>query len=520
MYLTQVLHRAQQHSPHALATVCEGRRRRHAELVDRVKRLAGGLHSCGVAQGDRVGMLALNCDRYLEYYFATYWAGAVVNPINTRWSVAEIAYCLKDCDTRVLIVDDAHVRIAAELIAGGAPLRVIHAGNAGAPAEWVSYESLIETSAPVADALRCGDDIAGVFYTGGTTGFPKGVLLTHGNLYTNALSLLAENVLAGNGASGIHVAPMFHLASIGFMNALLMHSATQVFVPAFDPVAVLNTLAAENITDCFFVPTMIRSLVDHPQYESNKTSTVRRVFYGASPIDEPLLDRAMKAFVNAEFVQGYGMTELSPLATILPADCHVQEHHRRAGRLRSAGRPTVCTEVRVVDESDAPVPPRAIGEIVVRGPGTMLGYWNKPEETAAALRGGWMHTGDAGYLDEDGFLYVVDRLKDMIVTGGENVYSAEVENAILKHPSVAMCAVIGVPDAQWGERVHAVLVMRPESAPLDVETLRAHTRQSIAGYKCPRSLEVRDKLPLSATGKVSKQQLREAYRQGPGRQVS
>ena len=239
---------------------------------------------------------------------------------------------------------------------------------------------------------------------------------------------------------------------------------------------------------------MIQMLVDHPERRmAYDVGSVRRIIGGASPIDEALLDRALKAFPEADFFQAYGMTELSPVAAILPPECHLGGH-RAAGKLRSAGRATLCAEICILDSSDRPVSTGTLGEIAVRGPGTMQGYLNKPEETAAALRGGWMHTGDIGYLDAEGFLYVVDRLKDMIVTGGENVYSAEVENALLKHPSVAMCAVIGVPDAEWGERVHAVLVLaRGTPRASDLDAVRAHTRQYIAGYKCPRSIELRSR---------------------------
>lgn len=385
-------------------------------------------------------------------------------------------------------------------------------------ADATSFESLIESSGPVPDATRSHGDMAGIFYTGGTTGFPKGVVLSHQNLYTNAMSLLAEDAISKAGV-GLHAAPMFHMADIGFMNGLLMRGATHVMLPAFEAVKVLEVIAAERVTDCLFVPTMIQVLVDHPARATHEIGSVRRLIYGASPIDEALLDRALQAFPQAAFFQGYGMTELSPLAALLPPECHVGEH-RAKGRLRSAGRATVCTEIRILDHDGQPAPINAIGEIVVRGPCTMMGYWNRPAETTEALREGWMHTGDVGYLDADGYLYVVDRLKDMIVTGGENVYSVEVENAVLKDPRVAMCAVIGVPDANWGERVHAVLVLRAGADMIDLDTLRGHVRQYIAGYKCPRSMELRSELPLSGAGKVLKSALREPYWITRSRQIS
>jgi acyl-CoA synthetase (AMP-forming)/AMP-acid ligase II len=246
---------------------------------------------------------------------------------------------------------------------------------------------------------------------------------------------------------------------------------------------------------------MIQALVDHPQVTEHDLTSLQSVVYGASPITQAVLERAMKAFPGASFTQAYGMTELAPVATLLsPAD-HAQ------GRLRSAGRAAPHAEVRVVDPDDAEVPRGVVGEIVCRGGHVMQGYWNKPQETADALRGGWMHTGDGGYLDSGGYLYVVDRIKDMIISGGENVYSAEVENAVSSHPAVAQCAVIGVPDDRWGERVHAVVVLHPGAA-LTAAELREHVKALIAGYKAPRSLEIADALPVSGAGKILKRELR------------
>jgi acyl-CoA synthetase (AMP-forming)/AMP-acid ligase II len=260
------------------------------------------------------------------------------------------------------------------------------------------------------------------------------------------------------------------------------------------------------------VPTMIQMLVDHPEVARRDLSCLQAVAYGASPIPQSVLERAMKTFPGASFTQAYGMTELSPVATLLsPAD-------HEAGLLRSAGRAAPHSEIRVVDADGAPVPAGTVGEIVVRGAHVMQGYWNQPDATAAALRGGWMHTGDGGYLDEQGYLYVVDRLKDMIVSGGENVYSAEVENAVARHPAVAACAVIGVPDPAWAERVHAVVVLQPGQT-LTADELREHVKTLIAGYKAPRSMEIAAALPLSGAGKVLKRELRKKYWDGTGRQV-
>jgi acyl-CoA synthetase (AMP-forming)/AMP-acid ligase II len=262
---------------------------------------------------------------------------------------------------------------------------------------------------------------------------------------------------------------------------------------------------------------MIRRLINCPGFPEFDLSSLRLLTYGAAPIDETLLTRAVQAFPNAEFFQGYGMTECAPTVTVLPGYAHLP--HSGSARLRSAGLPVELAEVGIVDVNDQDVGIDRVGEIVVRGPMVMQGYWNKPDETASALRGGWMHTGDVGYRDTDGFIYIVDRAKDMIVSGGENVYSGEVENAISQLPSVSMCAVIGIPDEAFGEGVHAIIVLRAGFT-VSAEDVKMHCRTLIAGYKCPRSIEFRDELPLSAAGKLLKYQLREPFWQGRTRRIN
>ena len=291
-----------------------------------------------------------------------------------------------------------------------------------------------------------------------------------------------------------------------------------MFVPSFTPTGVLESIQNEGASQMLLVPTMIQMLVDHPDLKQYDTRALRQVLYGASPISEGVMKRALEAFPNAGFAQAYGMTELSPCATILPAWYHTAEG-QKAGKMRSGGRATLTAEVRIVDADDNEVPRGTVGEVCVRGPGVMQGYWNKPELTATALRGGWMHTGDAAYMDEDGFVFVVDRVKDMIITGGENVYSAEVENAVGRHPAVAACAVIGIPSERWGESVHAVIVLKPGQT-TDADAIMAHCKTLIAGYKCPRSVAFVDALPLSGAGKILKTKLREPHWAGHQRNVA
>ncbi|TDO18901.1 acyl-CoA synthetase (AMP-forming)/AMP-acid ligase II [Mycobacterium sp. BK086] len=514
MYLTQGLHRAARATGDDTMTVCGERVHSFTEAADRVARLAGAFQALGAREGDRIAMLSLNSDRYSEYLLATPWAGAVLNPINIRWSAAEIAYSLRDSDTRMLLIDDTFLPLLPELQSQSSDLAtVIHCGDGPTPEGTLSYEELVATNEPVPDAHRAGSDLAGVFYTGGTSGHPKGVMLTHDNLMTSALGSLASGYFLTSGGPLLHAAPMFHLADLAIWLAQILNGGTHVFIPAFRPDWVLEAVQRHGVSDLLLVPTMVQMLVDHPSLPDHDTSSLRSVMYGGSPISAALLERAADRLPTASFVQAYGMTEVSPVATLLgPAD-----HHDPRLRM-SGGRAAPHSEVRIVGEDDAELPRGEVGEIVVRGSHVMAGYWGKPEETAAALRDGWMHTGDAGYMDDRGYVFVVDRLKDMIVSGGENVYSVEVENALARHPAVATCAVIGIPDEHWGERVHAVVVLAAGQQ-ADHDELREFCKSLIGGYKIPRSFEVVDALPTSAAGKVLKRELRAKYWTGSDRSV-
>ncbi|MQA14880.1 MAG: long-chain-fatty-acid--CoA ligase [Pseudonocardiaceae bacterium] len=515
MYLTQGLHRAVQQTPDLPATIFGEQVRSWAECADRVSRFAHALQALGVGTGDRVGILALNSDDYHEILLAVPWADAVFTPVNTRWSAAEIAYSLVDSGTEVLLVDDAFASMVDDLRQRCDVLQtVIHCGGGAVPAGALSYERLIADHEPVADAYRGGDALAGIYYTGGTTGSPKGVMLSHANLMTSALGTAATGAFMVPGGRLLHAAPMFHLADGAAWVARNALGGTHVIVPGFTPGGVAEAIAAHEVTDALLVPTMIQLLVDSPDAAEADLSSLQHLIYGASPISEAVLERAAKLLPSARFLQLYGMTELSPTTTALTPDDHADPELRR-----SAGRAVPHAEVRIVDDEDDEVARGTVGEVAARGGHVMLGYWNKPAETAHALRGGWMHTGDGGYMDERGYVYIVDRIKDMIVSGGENVYSAEVENALAKHPSVAACAVIGVPDPDWGERVHAVVVL-VDAQQATVEELREHCKQHIAGYKSPRSAEFVEALPMSGAGKILKRELRARHWPAGDRSVS
>jgi acyl-CoA synthetase (AMP-forming)/AMP-acid ligase II len=507
VYLTQGLHRSVRQTPGATATVFGERRRTFAESADRIARFAGALAGLGVRTGDRVATYALNSDLYHEALLAVLWAGAVVNPVNIRWNPNEVAYSLEDSGTTVLLVDAAFAGVVPELRAKVPGLRtVIHFGDGPVPGGLLTYEDLVSGAEPAEDALRGGDELAGIFYTGGTTGFPKGVMLSHANMLTAALGSLCSNAFLGRDGTYLHAAPMFHLGDLAFWVGQLVLGGAHVFVPAFDPVGVAEVISQHGVTHASLVPTMIQRMVDHPEVTRYDLSSVRGVVYGSSPMPEAVLTKAGETFPSAGFTHAYGMTELGPMTSfLLPGE------HGVASLRRSAGRPAVHAEIRIVDPDGAEVRPGTIGEITVRGGHVMLGYWNKPAETAATVRDGWLHTGDGGYLDEQGYLFIVDRIKDMIISGGENIYSAEVENVLTQHPGVAACAVIGLPDADWGERVHAVVLAAADRPRPTAAELRAYCKERIAGYKCPRSVAFVDALPLSGAGKILKRELRERY---------
>lgn len=507
--LTQGLHRSLQQTPRATATIFGERRQDFATLGERVARLAGALRGAGMGVGDRVGMLALNSDRYLEYYLGVLWGGGVVNPCNIRWSPAEIAHSLDDCETCILIVDDGFTPMLPELQRRSRCLqRIIYVGEGTPPPDAASYEVLLAAAEPVEDADRQGCDMAGIFYTGGTTGTPKGVVLSHGNIFASSLALAAAVGITSDSVY-LHAAPMFHMADTAGGFSQVICGGAHVMIPRFTADAALKAIQDEGVTLALLVPLMIQMLVDHPEQPGFDCSRLEMLLYGASPMSEPVLRRAMAALPKTAFVQLYGMTELSPVATVLPFADHLRTGPL-AGRLRAAGRAAPCARVRIVDPDGHEVPRGTVGEVAVSGPNVMQGYWNRPDLTAAAVRHGWMHTGDGAYMDDDGYIYVVDRMKDMIVTGGENVYSGEVENALMQHPAVFMCAVIAVPDAHWGERVHAVIVLKPGTEVSEAEVI-AHCQSLIARYKCPRSIEWRDSLPVSGAGKILKTVLREPF---------
>lgn len=519
MYLTQGIHRAARLTPGKTALVCADRSWTWREFADEVARLAAVLAARGIGADDRVAVVSENTGHQVLCNYATLWLGAIWVPLNTRWSAAEQQFALADCRPSLLLADAVHAEQATILaVETGVPLMSIAAGSAQAESAVPHLPTLARDAEPVADCRRGGAALAAIFYTGGTTGRSKGVMLSHDNLGFNALTGMV-NMNIREHTVHLHTAALFHVAGGSRIYTVTMAGGTHVMLARFEARSFLETIRTHGVTITVVVPTMLARLVQEPDLEDFDLSSLELLCYGSSPMPEALLRQVRQRLPAVGLLQSYGMTELSPVATVLGPQYHVFDG-AAAGRLRSAGRPVFNVDVAVVGVDDAPLPDGEIGEVVVRGPNVMVGYWELPELSAQALRGGWMHTGDAGYIDPDGFLFLVDRVKDMIVSGGENVYSVEVENALHMHPDVLECAVIGVPSENWGESVHAVIVPRPGSG-LDQATLNAHCRTLIAGYKCPRSYAFRDEeLPKSGPGKILKTELRAPHWAGRERSVN
>ncbi len=483
------------------AVVCGDTRRTYAELAERVRRVAGLLDAI-TAPGDRVALWALNSDRYLELFIGIPCADRVIVPHNTRWAEPELRYATADAGAAVLICDRDPGGMADDV---GRVIRL----------DTGDYDELL-AGAPEQEPVVTPESLAGLFYTGGTTGTSKGVMLTHANLMANAVhTQLAQPLVAED--RYLTMAPMFHAAGVYSALVIPWIGATNVIVPAFDPDAVLDVIADEAVTCAIAVPTMLAALVERQSVDPRDVSTLRWLSHGASPVAIEVLRRAASLF-GCELIHLYGATELSPLATVF----RDEQAHLDGQRAKSCGQPVPGVDLDVVDPAGRPVARGDVGEVVVRGPNVMAGYWNKPDEAAAAmLDGGWYRTGDLGQVDADGYLYLVDRAKDMIVTGGENVYCTEVEDVLYTHPAVLEATVFGIPDGRWGEAVHAVVVPRSDADGLTDQTLIEHCRGRIATYKIPKSISFQaDPLPKSGPGKVLKRTLRAAYWEGHSEQIN
>ena len=483
-----------------------GRRLTYEQVGSRVEALAHYLAGEGVGSGDRVAILDWNSLPFYESYFAAAALGAVLCPINIRLSAAETAAIVEDAGAAWVI---CRADLAASLDRVQGLEGVIWIDGE----EQHQYEGIVSSGESFIQNKLNEDDLAQLYYTSGTTGRPKGVILTHGNVGEHASAALSELELQGTDVWG-HIAPMFHLADAWATFAVTLAGGRHVMLPSFEPEAALALMEGEGITLSNLVPTMLNLMLKHPHMHRYPLGHLRLLLSGGAPMARDLVRRIMEQF-DCEYIQTYGMTETAPFLTLSKLKDHLlerSEEEQLAYRART-GRPFSAVELKVVDEAGQTVPAdgRAVGEILARGPTVTPGYWRRPEETEAAFTDdGWLRTGDLATVEEEGYLDIVDRKKDMILSGGENIFSIEVENALYDHPAVLEAAVFGLPDPTWGERVAAAVVLRMGRS-VSAEELRQHVRQRLARYKAPREIHFMEELPKTGTGKITKKALRERF---------
>jgi long-chain acyl-CoA synthetase len=497
-------------------------RRTWAEEFDVACRVAQAAKGDGIDVGDRIAFLDRNGIAYFDFLFGGSLIGAVSVAVNWRLAPAEMAAIIDDSGAPVLAIHADYLQ-SLEDMASGLPSvrRIVVIGDAAGCADprAVSFDAWVEgTSAEDPGHVGGPDEVSMQLYTSGTTGLPKGVMLTNANLST-AISEAGITFRITDDTVSLVAMPLFHIGGSGWALCAMSRGGRSIILRDVDPNVLLGLIAAERITEMFVVPAVLMLLLATPALPQTDLSSLRLIFYGASPISEDVLVKCMGAF-GCAFCQVYGMTETTGAITALSFEDHDPDGPRR-GLLRSAGRPHQSVALRVVDVNtgqDAPL--GAVGEVWTRSPYNMAGYWRKPEETAATIDAdGWLKTGDAGYFDADGYLYLHDRIKDMVVSGGENIYPAEVENVLLSHPAVVDAAVIGVPDAKWGETVKAIVVLGPGES-LDEASVIAHCRARLAHYKCPTSVAATDALPRNPSGKILKRELRAPYWVGKERSIN
>lgn len=479
------------------------------QFADRVARAAGVLVSLGVKPGERFGIICRNSFRNAELTYAGYWMGAVPVPVNYRLAPPEIAYILDNAECGLVAMEDffAEVSCAEELAAWKD--RVLLVAPSGTDTERPEYEPIMERVEPAPMHDSAEDDDALLIYTGGTTGRAKGVPLSHRNIVINALQI-GFGVPARPGDVYLHVAPMFHSAEL-LANPYLLSGAAHVYLPKFSGQALLKAIQTYGVTSTLLTPTMIIVALQEPDFDRYDLSSLRQVIYGSSPMAVQWIHKALDRFKGADFIQAYGLTETSPILTLLSMTEHEQAVETgELDLLASVGQPLPAVDLKIVDPMDNETATGEPGEVIVRAPNVAKGYLRRPEATEEAFRGDWFYTGDIGRIDERGRLYLLDRKKDMVITGGENVYSLEVEAVLYQHPKVHECAVVGVPDEKYGEALLAAIVPAPGET-LSAEEMIAHCRGKIGGYKIPRRYVFLDELPKSAMNKVLKHELRRRY---------
>jgi fatty-acyl-CoA synthase len=487
-------------SPGKPMTVFEGETTTYGEMATRVAALAAGLQDRGVGRGDVVGLLSYNCPEFLETLFAANRLGAIAMPINWRLAAPEVRYILEHSEARVLVCDETTVGVAGDATKGmEATLLRAYLGRS-APAGWTALADLRGDPGAVAPVSAAGDEIHRLMYTSGTTGHPKGVMLTHANLAWKNLAHVVEFGFTGDDL-GLACGPLYHVGALDLTTTSLIAAGASVIVHrAFDAAAVVDELERSRVTTVWLAPAMVNAIMALPGVEQRDLSSVRVIINGGEKMPIPLIERIQRTFPSAWFADAYGLTETVSGDTFLDRDSVIT-------KLGSVGRPCLHLELDVWDEGGRSVAPGERGEIVLRGPKVFAGYWRDPDATAKAFAGGWFHTGDIGVRDEDGYLWIVDRLKDMIVSGGENIAGSEVERVLYEHEAVVEVAVVGRPDERWGEVPVAFVVVRAGAA-VTPDELVEHCRANLAKFKVPKDVTFIDALPRNPSGKVLKRELR------------
>lgn len=507
--LTDFLRRAAQVNASGTASICGGMKLTWRETLDRVSKTAALLECLGVKPNDRVGVIANNSARFLEMLFAIPWCGAVVAPLNTRWSVAESSEIAIDLECAMIVTDKANLSRTLDVLSRMPyPPRILLLDGT-APEGAVSLETALTHCPSRSDARRTGDDLAMICFTGATTGRSKGALLTHTGMYTNVLQWITA-VQASPRDKLLVLPPLFHAAGSGNALAAAALACTAVFIDRFDMNLVLKTIETYGVTNIPLVATMLDWLVNHPDITKFDLSSLNKITYGASPIPIPVLEKALQVLPEVAFYQIYGQSEGGPTISVLDASDH---QDLSAPQLKSAGKVVIGSEICILDPEGKPLPSGEFGEVAVKGPGVASGYWNLPEVSKQSFSDGWLRTGDGGRIDDQGYLFIEDRIKDMIISGGENVFPAQIESVLRHHPSIIECAVIGLPSIHWGEEVVAIIRMADGTRGNEAE-LDSLCREKLSSFKCPKRYIFRDEpLPISAANKILKRELRQQYGQ-------
>ncbi|MCS7280630.1 MAG: long-chain-fatty-acid--CoA ligase [Desulfobacterota bacterium] len=514
MHLGQLLERSATLYPSKKAMICHSGRFTYREVRERVLRLCNLLRKNGIGPKRSVAIISYNCHRFFEAYFSCAIVGAFLVPINFRLSPQEVHFILKDAEVSLLISHFDFEHLLSDWIRNE---------GKNVPVFWIdppsddyqSYERAISGESSIYDEKwGPGDDLtAQIYYTSGTTGRPKGVMLSHKNCYIHALSAIAELKLTDEDV-WLHVAPMFHLADAWATWAVTWVGGTHVMVKRFDPKEVLETIEKEKVTITNMIPTMLNLLVKHPDFRKFDYSSLRVMLSGGAPIAPELVRMIMEGF-GCDYIQTYGMTETSPYLTVSILKDHLKKlpPEEQFTFKAKTGRPFLCIDLKVVRDDGKEVEPdgKEVGEIIVKGDSVMSGYWKLPEETQKTLKDGWLYTGDLATIDKEGYVNIVDRKKDMIITGGENVYSTEVEAVLYENPKVLEAAVFGLPDEVWGEIVCAAVVLKPETYANEQELID-FCKERLARYKAPKKIFFLDELPKTGSGKIAKRILREQFK--------